>query len=320
MDHFSSVLAAVCILRFLSVQVRPWWRAKYPRSVKRKLKSIMKIVLGVLLITVVSALNHHDTNSWKRREDFKIAAASRSVAPIKVKEVRPQRSSAHSARKSRPPSLHRDDIIQNSPRRFAIAEASDEQQDIWNPDVARVRQDLTRENRAIETTLKNVIGQPSLGKVEQYQYFSNFPYDSDESTDAILENAEHPKNIAFSQDTQNHFLDNNNAKDVDWSGQDVFEKDLQDEKEKEISIQEFLDEIRQKRLNGEAEPEGTHRQGRRRKLTSQQQGVLLVETLRKKRNHTNDHRGHSSNLQSGLMDMLGRSMLLDLKTRWKYCY
>ncbi|XP_012230911.1 uncharacterized protein [Linepithema humile] len=259
----------------------------------------MKIVLGVLLITVASAFNHYDTNSWKRREDFKVATASRSVAPIKVKEVRPQRLSA---RKTRPSSLLRSDILQNSARKFAIVEDSDE--DIWNPDVAKVQQDLTRENRAIETTLKNVIGQPSLGKVEQYQYFSNFPYDSDESADAILEDAEQPKNTAFSKDTQNHFLDDN-AKGVDWSEQDVFEKDLQDEEE-EISIQEFLDEIRQKRLNGEVELAGTNRQGRRRKLTSQQQGVLLVETLRKKRNHTNDHRGHSSNLQSGLMDMLGR--------------
>lgn len=265
----------------------------------------MKIVLGVLLITVASALNHYDINSWKRREDFKVATASRSIAPIKVKEARSQRLNAHSAYKARSSNLLRDNIHQNSLRKFTIMEDSDEHQDIWNSDVAKERQDLTRENRAIETTLKNVIGQPSLGKVE---YFSNFPYESDES--AILENAEDPKDTAFSKDTENYFLDNN-AKEVDWSGQDVFEKDLQDEEEEEINIEEFLDEIRQKRLNGEVELTGTHRQGRRRKLTSQQQGVLLVETLRKKRNHTNDHRGHSSNLQSGLMDMLGRSMFLD---------
>lgn len=58
------------------------------------------------------------------------------------------------------------------------------------------------------------------------------------------------------------------------------------------------------------------RQGRRRKLTSHEQGLLLVETLRKKRNYTNlassggvdDHRGYSSNaVNSGIMDMLGRS-------------
>jgi len=96
---------------------------------------------------------------------------------------------------------------------------------------------------------------------------------------------------------------------MDWSGQEVFEKDPQNEEEEEINIEELLNEIRRKRLNGElfGEIVDGHRQGRGRKLTSQQQGALLVETLRKKRNYTNDHRGHNSNLQSGLMDMLGRS-------------
>lgn len=187
-----------------------------------------------------------------------------------------------------------------------MAEDSDEHHDLWQPEAARTRQeDLTRENRAIESTLKNVIGRPS--KVEQYQYFSNFPYDGDGSTDAILENADHPKSSVFSKDAQD--ISNHNTEEVDWSGQEVFEKDPQDEEEEEINMQELLNEMKQKRLNGAFEEmvEGS-RQGRGRRLTSQQQGALLVETLRKKRNHTSDHRGHSSNLQSGLMDMLGRSM------------
>ena len=61
------------------------------------------------------------------------------------------------------------------------------------------------------------------------------------------------------------------------------------------------------------------RGARKRKLTSHEQGILLVETLKKKKNYTqagdlaiNDHRGHSGNnaVQSGIMDMLGRSMLI----------
>ncbi|KYQ48687.1 Serine proteinase stubble [Trachymyrmex zeteki] len=94
---------------------------------------------------------------------------------------------------------------------------------------------------------------------------------------------------------------------MDWSEQETFEKDSQSEEEEEINIQEVLNEIRQKRLNGAHEEmlDG-HRQGRGRKLTSKQQGALLVETLRKKRNYTNDHRGHNSNLQSSLIEMLGR--------------
>lgn len=260
----------------------------------------MKIVLVVLLITVASAFDHHDIYSWKRREDCKIAAASRSIIPIKVKETRLQRSDTY---RSRSPNPREDNVLQNSPRRFAVAEDSNEHHDLWKPETTRTRQDLTRENRAIESTLKNVIGRPS--KVEQYQYFSNFPYNGDGSADAILKNVDHSKSSVFSKNAQDHLL-KHNAEELDWSGQEVFEKD---EEEEEINIQELLNEMRQKKLKGVLEEvvDG-HRQGRGRKLTSQQQGALLVETLRKKRNYTTDHRGHSSNLQNGLMDMLGRSM------------
>lgn len=281
----------------------------------------MNIVLGMLLITIVGALDH-DSYSWKRREDVKIAATSRPVSSIKVKEARLQRSSIHSTHRSRPPNPFKGDVLQNSPRRFAAAEDSEEQQNLWNLDTVRIRQDVRRENRAIESTLKNVIGGPSLGKVEQYQYFSNFPY-GDETADAILENTDYPQNTVFSKDVQQDFLDHNtkeekHEEEKDWNGQSVYQKDPQDELKEEINVQEFLDEIRQKKLNGEFEElsSGQHRQGRRRKLTSQQQGALLVETLRKKRNHTNDHRGHGSNLQSGLMDMLGRSMFCKIEKKW----
>ncbi|XP_014613463.1 PREDICTED: uncharacterized protein LOC106791942 [Polistes canadensis] len=79
----------------------------------------------------------------------------------------------------------------------------------------------------------------------------------------------------------------------------------------EPNVEEFLEEIKRRRNNGDLDKlfGSNYRQGRRRKLTSQQQGVLLVETLRKKRNQsdTDDYRGHSSSdLQSGIMDMLGR--------------
>lgn len=261
----------------------------------------MKIVLGVLLITVASAFDHHDTYSWKRREDCKITAASRSIVPVKIKETRLQRSDVHRSRSSNP---REDKVPQNSPRRFAMAEDSDENHDLWQPEAGGTRQELTRENRAIESTLKNVIGRPF--KVEQHQYFSNFPFGGDGSTDAILENADHPKSSVFSEDTQDHFS-NHNAEEMDWNGQEIFERDP--DEEEEINIQELLNEMKRKRLNGVLEETvDGHRQGRERKLTSQQQGALLVETLRKKRNYTSDHRGHNSNLQSGLMEMLGRSM------------
>lgn len=276
----------------------------------------MKIALALCLITVASALDHNDVYSWsRRRENFK-------VAPIKGRETRAPRPTipaAQSIRRSRTSSPFADDTLRNSPRRHALAEdADDEQPGLWSS--VRTRQDLTRENRAIESNLKNAISRPSVAKDEQYQYFSSFPYNGDASVDATLENVEHPKSAAFmSKDAADHFVEHN-AEEVEWSAQDIFEKDTlneekeqmveQESEEEQMDVQDFLDEIRRKRLNGELEglAAGGHRQGRRRKLTSQQQGALLVETLRKKRNHTSDYRGHSSNLQSGIMDMLGRSM------------
>ncbi|XP_032688301.1 uncharacterized protein LOC116852246 isoform X2 [Odontomachus brunneus] len=276
----------------------------------------MKIALALCLITVASALDHNDVYSWnRRRENFK-------VAPIKAKEtraLRPTIPAAQSIRRSRTSSPFAGDTLRNSPRRHAIAEdADDEQPGLWSSVAVRTRQDLARENRAIESNLKNVISRPSLAKVEQYQYFSSFPYNDDASVDITLENAEHPKSAALlSKDAADHFMEHN-AEEVDWSAQDIFEKDTlnkekeqvveQESEEEQINVQDFLDEIRRRRVNGELEgfTTGGHRQGRRRKLTSQQQGALLVETLKKKRNHTSDHRGHSSNLQSGIMDMLGR--------------
>ncbi|KAG7206547.1 hypothetical protein KM043_000237 [Ampulex compressa] len=80
-----------------------------------------------------------------------------------------------------------------------------------------------------------------------------------------------------------------------------------DAESRRFDLRDFLQEIKRKRLDGELdELVNEHRQGRRRKLSSQQQGALLVETLKKKRNHTGDHRGHGSNLHNGIMDMLGR--------------
>lgn len=277
----------------------------------------MKIVLAVLLITVASALDHYEPYSWKRKEDFKVT--SRSVdQPIKIKQVRPQRSAVmHTIRKSRLSSPFNEDVLQNSPKRSAILEDSNEQQDPWG--TARAEQNLMRENRAIGSTLKNVIERSSLGKLEQYQYFSNFPYNGD----TLMENAGTLKSDEFeefSKSTQDQVLDHN-VEEVDWSGQETFEKGLAGELNGEVNIQEFLDDIRRRRLNGELEEsmvQDGHRQGRRRKLTSQQQSALLVETLRKKRNYTSDHRGHSSNLQSGFMDMLGRSMFVRRKMEWKY--
>ncbi|XP_076679295.1 uncharacterized protein LOC143374760 isoform X2 [Andrena cerasifolii] len=76
----------------------------------------------------------------------------------------------------------------------------------------------------------------------------------------------------------------------------------------ETNVRTFLDQLKKRMLKGEFEKlvMTGYRQGRRRKLNSQQQGTLLVEALRIKRNYTGDHRGHNNDLQTSIMDMLGR--------------
>jgi len=266
----------------------------------------MKIVLAVLLISVASALDHYDHSyPWKRRDDLKVATWS-VAPPIKIKETRSQRSGAQTIQRSRLSNSLKDDVLQNSSRRIS-AEDPGRRQSPWN---FGTEEALMRENRAIDSTSKNAISRPSSSNLEQYQYFSNFPYN-----DALSKNTDSLKAGEFgeySKDIQEHFSDH--VEVVDWDGQDIFDKDEVDEDINERGkkeIQEFLDEIRRRRLNGEFEESvGGYRQGRRRKLTSQQQSALLVDTLRKKQNYTNDHRGHGSNLQSGIMDMLGRSMFV----------
>ncbi|OAD52313.1 Serine proteinase stubble [Eufriesea mexicana] len=81
-----------------------------------------------------------------------------------------------------------------------------------------------------------------------------------------------------------------------------------DDSVEENDFPKFLRRLKEK-MNSEESGQlirTNYREGRSRKLNSQQQGTLLVEALRKKRNYTGDHRGHNSDLQNGLMDMLGR--------------
>ncbi|XP_034178555.2 uncharacterized protein LOC117603468 isoform X1 [Osmia lignaria lignaria] len=76
------------------------------------------------------------------------------------------------------------------------------------------------------------------------------------------------------------------------------------------NLHNFLDLLKKRMRNGKFEEwlvaDYRERRGRGRKLTSHQQGTILVEALRKKRNNTEGHRGHNSDLQNSIMDMLGR--------------
>ncbi|XP_006617389.1 transmembrane protease serine 9-like isoform X2 [Apis dorsata] len=101
--------------------------------------------------------------------------------------------------------------------------------------------------------------------------------------------------------------DNSNIQQRQQLIRDIDDKYLNDTDE-ENHFLNFLDRLK-KKMNSEDIEQLTsmsYRQGRKYKLTSQQQGTLLVEALRKKRNYTGDHRGHNNDLQNGIMDMLGR--------------
>ncbi|XP_016919949.2 uncharacterized protein LOC108002662 isoform X2 [Apis cerana] len=101
--------------------------------------------------------------------------------------------------------------------------------------------------------------------------------------------------------------DNSNIQQRQQLIRDIDDKYLNDTDE-ENRFLNFLDQLK-KKMNSEDVEKLTsmsYRQGRKYKLTSQQQGTLLVEALRKKRNYTGDHRGHNNDLQNGIMDMLGR--------------
>ena len=103
--------------------------------------------------------------------------------------------------------------------------------------------------------------------------------------------------------------DNNNLnnRDVDYLKQS-YSEDSTGNVNKGLEI--LLDELAlRKRLQDEGTEKYSLRGGRRRKLNSKEQGMLLVEALAKKQmNYTGDQRGHPTpEVHNGIMDMLGRS-------------
>ncbi|XP_008554675.2 plasma kallikrein isoform X1 [Microplitis demolitor] len=110
-----------------------------------------------------------------------------------------------------------------------------------------------------------------------------------------------------SKEAQNKMI-NDEFTDVELGNLEDFNDD---DKRNKNEIEKFLDELKDTGGSSEAEEQvngNSGRRGRKRKLSSHEQGMLLVETLKKKKNYTSyeDHRGHAANLNSGIMDMLGR--------------
>ncbi|KAK0096986.1 hypothetical protein PV326_003672 [Microctonus aethiopoides] len=115
----------------------------------------------------------------------------------------------------------------------------------------------------------------------------------------------------------------NEYSDIELSDLQNFKDEIVDnvDNEKTNELERILEELKLKWSSGEFNNEQkiNGRRGRLRKLTSHEQGLILVETLKKKKNFTDieDYRGHGGHLQSGLMDMLGRMIPQTCKHKGK---
>ncbi|KAK2580447.1 hypothetical protein KPH14_006190 [Odynerus spinipes] len=256
--------------------------------------SIMKIV-GIFLVLLIEAVSTADKARYDLQRYDSPSSSSWRHSQLDVRlqrRVSSQRADVYRPVKKKSAIFFEDDLLSEDERDFYENTSSETTENSARNHASGVQQ-FVRENRAIESTFKNVLAVPT-SENEEYHYISSFPYTSRPENDPTLDE---------NKDQSPIIIGNSFHRTPDtWN----LDKDLTEEP----NVQEFLDDIKKKRLNGELDPlfgPGI-RQGRKRKLTSQQQGVLLVETLRKKRNQsdTDDYRGHSSNLQSGIMDMLGR--------------
>ncbi|XP_024938976.1 uncharacterized protein LOC107265951 isoform X2 [Cephus cinctus] len=185
----------------------------------------------------------------------------------------------------------------------------------------RDHSEYVRENRAIESTLKNVIerGRPVRGHLQETLKNSQESHQSYWNSDRVTpgypyqaepEAASHPGGESPQDHTQEYGGLELHEDKNSWDTNEPLS--LMTSEDSQSNLVLLLDELGRKRKNGELAElnfeDSSERQGRRRKLTSQEQGILLVETLRRKRNYTDadDPRGQQANLPSGIMDMLGR--------------
>lgn len=243
----------------------------------------------VLLITVVSTINgnygHHEMSNYRSQRTPEIPRNTRLGKPIAGILVG-QRAFVNN------------NGFGNNRRDGVLLDEIRGEEDHLFKDPGSSRNKYVRQNRAIESTVQNVIDRDFIrGNSKDYPNPSNgfVPYPQEDRF---------PSASFQSEETAN------------WNSGFEDQKDYVHESEDEgLKLEEFLDELSRQRVHGVLEDSRTgtrSRQGRRRKLTSQEQGILLVEALRKKRNFTsyaNDHRGHGSDIQSGIMDMLGKSTL-----------
>lgn len=236
----------------------------------------------VLLITAVNGINgKHDIHEMSNYRSASISGSlSKFEKPI-AHQLMGQRAFVN-------------DYEFSNRREGTSFDESNRVKDPLFKDLANSRDKYVRQNRAIESTVENVIDRDFIRGSSKDYSSSNSGFLSHSHEDRFP-----PANYPSQEsETWNQYDNQNDYFDVSDNDSVRFEK--------------FLNDLSKKRTNGELDDlnSGT-RQGRRRKLNSQEQGILLVEALRKKRNFTyvNDHRGHGSDIQSGIMDMLGKSML-----------
>ncbi|XP_043493645.1 uncharacterized protein LOC122518679 [Polistes fuscatus] len=266
----------------------------------------MKIVGSILLIIVtVNAIEQvrYDLQNKFYKRPSSSTTWKRSQLDVRLDDRRigtTQRSIVYRQdKRNRPSSIIfleddvKSELLENGNNQMKRENFEESESNSFIGDSSQSIRKFVREHRAIESTLKNVVPLPTSEK-NNYQYVSNFPYSSRRPI-----NEENQEENDDDERYNRNLLDNRNV------------NKFVNSYDESPNVEEFLEEIKRRRNNGDLDKlfGSNYRQGRRRKLTSQQQGVLLVETLRKKRNQsdTDDYRGHSSSdLQSGIMDMLGR--------------
>ncbi|XP_053977190.1 uncharacterized protein LOC128875552 isoform X1 [Hylaeus volcanicus] len=293
------------------------------------------VIAHVLLITTVNAFNYNDYDAASQDHPFSSSSVSMfhgwfsatkkpSVAEGTQKllssDIRldhmedqaPKKSRVRDLAARKPREAKRsensraigDSFVRRAQFGVSVREIDNEDRSIPK------RRESWTENRWNDENSRNAVSRVSfVGNGDPRGTLSFLGAKSSLEDIAVVEDGRRRRKIVGDRadgiDTGSHDLMISDATNAPVEGNldDRYPEDVREEND----VQGFLDQLKKRMVRGELEKVMTdYRQGRRRKFNSQEQGTLLVEALRKKRNYTGDHRGHNNNLHNSIMDMLGR--------------
>ncbi|XP_053995716.1 uncharacterized protein LOC128885626 isoform X1 [Hylaeus anthracinus] len=293
------------------------------------------VIAHVLLITTVNAFNYNDYDAASQDHPFSSSSVSMfhgwfsatkkpSVAEGTQKllssDIRldhmedqaPKKSRVRDPAARKPREAKRlensravgDSFVRRAQFGVSVREIDNEDRSIPK------RRESWTENRWNDENSRNAVSRVSfVGNGDPRGTLSFLGAKSSLEDIAVVEDGRRRRKIAGDRadgiDTGSHDLMISDATNAPVEGNldDRYPEDVREKND----VQGFLDQLKKRMVRGELEKVMTdYRQGRRRKFNSQEQGTLLVEALRKKRNYTGDHRGHNNNLHNSIMDMLGR--------------